>query len=235
MLRQKGRNGKKVDNLLIVEDDIIICGGVKAFLESRGYAADCAYTLGEARKMLQKPYRLVILDSNLPDGSGLELCREIRRSGNIPVIFLTAKDTDQDMIEGFLAGCDDYIAKPFSVEVLNQRIMAVLRRSGQREDRDFFQYKELSVDFPKMQVCVGKRQVKLSATEYKLLELLIRNKGQVLTRETILERIWDCDENYVDENTLNVHIRRLRQKIEEDARSPQYIITVFGIGYTFGE
>lgn len=224
-----------MQKILIVEDDIIICGGVKVFLEGKGYEADCAYSLTEARMALMRHYHLVILDINLPDGSGMDLCREIRAKGNLPVIFLTAKDTEQDMIQGFQTGCDDYIAKPFSVELLFQRVTAVLRRSSQNSTEEIFSYRNLSVDFGKMQVFCKQEPVKLSATEYKLLELLIRNKGQVLTRDSILSKIWDCDGDYVDENTLNVHIRRLRKKIEEDARNPQYIITVFGIGYTFGE
>lgn len=224
-----------MQRILIVEDDVIICGGVKTFLESKGYAADCAYSVKEAECALEKNYHLVILDSNLPDGNGVALCRKIRKKGSIPVIFLTANDTEKDMIEGFEAGCDDYIAKPFSIEVLSQRIMAVLRRSERGANWDLFEYKELSVDFGRMQVFLKNAPVKLSVTEYKLLELLIKNKGQVLTRETILEKIWDCNENYVDENTLNVHIRRLRQKIEKDAKNPEYVLTVFGIGYTFGE
>lgn len=224
-----------MQKLLIVEDDVIICGGVKTFLEGKGYQVDCAGTFAEAEEAIKKPYHLVILDCNLPDGNGVALCRKIRSRGNTPVIFLTAKDTEQDMMEGFLAGCDDYVAKPFSVELLNQRIMAVLRRADAEPQSDMFYYKGLSVDFGKMQVFCDTAPVKLSATEYKLLELLILNKGQVLTRKSILEKIWDCDENFVDENTLNVHIRRLRQKIEKDAGHPQYILTVFGIGYTFGE
>lgn len=224
-----------MQKLLIVEDDVIICGGVKTFLEGKGYQVDCASTFAEAEEAIKKPYHLVILDCNLPDGNGVALCRKIRSRGNTPVIFLTAKDTEQDMMEGFLAGCDDYVAKPFSVELLNQRIMAVLRRADAEPQSDMFYYKGLSVDFGKMQVFCDTAPVKLSATEYKLLELLILNKGQVLTRKSILEKIWDCDENFVDENTLNVHIRRLRQKIEKDAGHPQYILTVFGIGYTFGE
>ena len=224
-----------MQKILIVEDDIIICGGVKVFLEGKGYQADCAYSLAEAKEALAQPYHLVILDINLPDGSGMDLCREIRAKGNLPVIFLTAKDTEQDMIQGFQTGCDDYIAKPFSVELLLQRIMAVLRRSSQSNTKEIFSYHNLSVDFGRMQVFCKQEPVKLSATEYKLLELLIRNKGQILTRESILAKIWDCDGDFIDENTLNVHIRRLRKKIEEDAKNPQYIITVFGIGYTFGE
>jgi len=227
--------GAVMQKLLVVEDDVIICGGVKVFLESKGYAVDCAYTFSEAETALQHSYSLVILDINLPDGDGMELCKKIRSTSGTPVIFLTANDTERDMIEGFQAGCDDYIAKPFSVELLNQRVMAVLRRSAQEYSSDLFYYKELAVDFGKMQVFCRQVPVKLSVTEYRLLELLIKNKGQVLTRESILAKIWDCDENYIDENTLNVHIRRLRQKIEADTKNPQYVITVFGIGYTFGE
>lgn len=224
-----------MQKILIVEDDLIMAGGVKVFLEGKGYFADCVYSLQEARERLNQSYQLLILDCNLPDGSGLDLCKELRKTSNVPIIFLTARDTETDMIEGFRAGCDDYIAKPFSIELLNQRIMAVLRRSDVSPDRERFNYGELAIDFGKMQVYIGKNPVKLSSTEYKLLELLVRNQGQVMTRESIIERIWDCDGNYVDENTLNVHIRRLRQKIEKDSRHPKYIITVFGIGYTFGE
>lgn len=223
-----------MERLLIVEDDVIICGGIKTFLEGKGYGADCVYTLSEAREALKKTYHLIILDCNLPDGDGVELCREIRQKQNTSVIFLTANDTEEDMIQGFQAGCDDYIAKPFSVELLYQRVMAVLRRSHTESDREFFQYRDLSIDFEKMQVYLQEQPVKLSATEYKLLELLVRNRKQVLTRNLILERIWDYEGDFLDENTLNVYIRRLRQKIEADAGDPQYIITVFGIGYTFG-
>ncbi len=139
------------------------------------------------------------------------------------------------MIEGFQQGCDDYIAKPFSVELLYRRIVAVMRRSQSAGTGDVFTYGGLSVDMARMQAVKNGEAIKLSAMEYKLLELLIRNKGQVLTRELILERLWDCNGNYVDENTLRVLIRRLRQKIENDPKDPKLIVTVFGIGYTFGE
>ncbi len=141
-----------MQKILIVEDDIIICGGVKIFLESKGYKADCAYSLAEAEAALSGSYNLIILDINLPDGNGLDLCSIIHKERQIPVIFLSADDTDEDMIKGFKAGCDDYIAKPFSTELLNQRIMAVLRRTRQNTGNDLFQYKDMSVDFKKMQV-----------------------------------------------------------------------------------
>ena len=221
--------------ILIVEDDVIICGGVKLFLEQRGYAVETAYSRKEADACMQHGFDLILLDRNLPDGAGLDYCRQLRDTMKVPIIFLTAKDTDEDMIEGFRAGCDDYIAKPFSVELLYQRIEAVLRRSVEDKNHARFHYNNMTVDFERMQVFLSEEPVKLSGTEYRILELLIRNKGRVVTRDTILQRIWDCYGNYVDENTLSVYIRRLRQKIEEDAGNPQYIITVFGIGYTFGE
>ena len=139
------------------------------------------------------------------------------------------------MILGFQAGADDYMAKPFSVELLYERISAVLRRSAGEKDREVFCYRGLTVDLGKMQVFREGEQVKLSGTEYRILELLIRNRSQVMTREMLLQKIWDFEENYVDENTLNVYIRRLRQKLENDPKNPEYIITVFGIGYTFGD
>lgn len=223
-------------SILIVEDDIIINGGIKVYLEKQGYETVSVTSLCEAKAELKRSFDLVLLDINLPDGSGLELCREIRKTSDTPVIFLTANDTEENMIEGFEYGCDDYISKPFSVGVLGQRLKAVLRRSAvQKPNANLFSYRGLSVDFGHMSVTVGGVPVKLSATEFKLLRLLIKNRGQVLTRAALLEKIWDCDENYIDENTLSVHIRRLRQKLEPDPKNPQYIIMVFGIGYTFGE
>lgn len=225
-----------MQRILIVEDDVIINGGIKVCLEKKGYETLCAYSAAEAREKLREPLSLALLDINLPDGSGLDLCAEIRKTSNIPVIFLTANDTEENVIEGFKRGCDDYISKPFSVGVLEQRIKAVLRRSdSQIKGSDLFSYKGLTVDFKRMSVTSEGAPVKLSATEFKLLRLLIKNKGSVLTRATLIEKIWDCDENYIDENTLSVHIRRLRQKLEPNPKEPVYIMTVFGIGYTFGE
>lgn len=224
-----------MERILIIEDDIIICGGVKLFLEQKGYQVGAANSCAEADICLKQSFDLILLDQNLPDGTGLDYCKKLRKTTGVPIIFLTAKDTDADMIEGFQAGCDDYIAKPFSVELLYQRIVAVLRRSVSTRQSERFHYKDMAVDFDRMQVMLGDEPVKLSVTEYKILELLIRNQGRVITRDTILEQVWDINENFVDENTLNVHIRRLRQKLEVDSKNPEYIITVFGIGYTFGE
>ena len=225
-------------HILIVEDDKIINGGIQIFLQKQGYLVSSAINRAEADEALaQQNIDLILLDINLPDGSGLELCESIRKKSAVPIIFLTANDTDEDMVKGFSLGCDDYIAKPFSLEVLVSRIGAVLRRSTgiEAQDKNLFHYKGLDIDYNKMTVNANGHPIKLSATEYKLLELLAQNKGQVLTRRILLERIWDCDENYIDENTLSVHIRRLRQKLGDDSKHPTYIITVFGIGYTFGK
>ena len=224
-----------MNRILIVEDDELLGKGVKLYFEQKSFSCETVDTYAKARTMLDRTWDMVILDQNLPDGSGMDLCKLIRKKKRTPIIFLTAKDTNADMVEGFEAGCDDYLAKPFDINVLYQRVLAVLRRSKSEDETELFRYEDLSVDFAKMQVMIKEELVKLSATEYKLLEFLIRNKGQVLTRDQILAKIWDVDENFVDENTLNVHIRRLRSKIEPDQKHPKYVMTVFGIGYTFGE
>lgn len=226
----------KMYKILIVEDDIIINGGIKVYLEKQGYQVDSVDCISDANEALSKEYHLIILDINLPDGSGLDFCAQIRKSRKTPIIFLTAKDTEEDMILGFEQGCDDYIAKPFSVQLLGQRVKAVLRRSAMiLDDHEIFQYKELDIDFEKRKVQAAGNPIKLSPTEFKLLQILVENRGQVVTRDILFEKVWDCDENYIDENTLSVHIRRLRNKLESDPKNPEYIITVFGIGYTFGE
>lgn len=155
--------------ILVVEDDVIICGGVKLFLEKMGYEVETAYSCKEADGCLEHGFDLILLDRNLPDGRGLDYCRELRKSTNVPIIFLTARDTEADMIEGFRAGCDDYIAKPFSEELLYQRIEAVLRRSENALDgvkRERFHYGDMSVDFERMQVYISDEPIKLSVTEY---------------------------------------------------------------------
>lgn len=242
-----------MNSILVVEDDMIINGGICLFLEKQGYKVASALSVAEAEELLENGYisnssssinnkyklnkfDLALLDIKLPDGSGLDLCTKIRETKGSFIIFLTSNDTEENIIEGFKHGCDDYISKPFSLEILGQRIKAVLRRGIVNQDNDeCFSYKGLSVDFKKMSVTENGILVKLSSTEFKLLSCLIENKGQVLTRATLLERIWDCDANFIDENTLSVYIRRLRQKLEPDNANPIYIITVFGIGYTFGE
>lgn len=222
-------------SVMIVEDDRIINRGIRLYLEKLGYQVASFFSLEQAEKEDLGAYQLMILDINLPDGSGLSFCQNIRKEYELPIIFLTANDTEEDMIEGFECGCDDYIAKPFSVELLGKRVRAVLRRSlSSTEKETAFQYEALSVDFQKRTVEIDGKTVKLSPIEFKLLQTLIQNRGQVLTRNALLQKIWDCNQNFVDENTLSVHIGRLRHKLEPDPKNPSYIVTVFGIGYTFG-
>ena len=218
--------------ILLVEDDRMLSRGIAFALSQEGHESICASTCREGL-VLGRDAELALLDINLPDGNGLDLCTQLRRERSLPVIFLTANDTEREIVAGFEAGCDDYIAKPFSVPVLKQRVRAVLRRADRQET--VFSSGALQVDYQRYSVHKDGKPVKLTATEYALLELLAKNKGRVLTRQTLIERLWDCNENFVDENALSVNIARLRRKIEEDPKHPRYVITVFGIGYTWGE
>lgn len=164
-------------------------------------------------------------------GNGMEFCKKIRETAETPVLFLTANDTEQDMLEGFGVGCDDYIPKPFSIEALRKKVQAVLKRTI--NDTARIRYKNLEVDTDKCIVLIKEQQVHLTATEYKLLCCLIENKGRIVTKAMLLEQLWDIDGNFVDENTIRVNIKRLRQKLKDEKQ--EYIVTVFGMGYTFGE
>ena len=221
--------------ILIVEDDKILNKGVTFALKKEGSEVVSAYSKSEGNEIISKDkIDFLLLDINLPDGNGLDFCREVRDKVNIPIVFFTANDTEEDMVKGFESGCDDYIAKPFSVEVLRHKINAILKRN-KIVNKNLFEYNGLKIDFDRMSVDILGNEINLTATEYKLLELLAINKGKVVTKEILLEKLWDYNGNFVDENTLSVNIRRLRKKIEEDPKNPKYIITVFGIGYTFGE
>lgn len=221
--------------ILIVEDDKILNRGVSFALKKEGYNVISNYTIGEGKaSIMQNDIDFLLLDINLPDGSGLDLCEQISDKMNFPIVFFTANDTEEDMIKGFERGCDDYIAKPFSIDILKFKINAILKRSMETE-KDVFKYKNLKIDFESRKVFINGEEVSLTVTEYKLLELLSKNKGRAITKEIILDKLWDSKGNYVDENAISVNIRRLRKKIEEDPKNPQYIITLFGIGYIIGE
>lgn len=222
-------------NILIVEDDKILNKGVSFALKKEGYNIISAYTKEEGEfYILNNKIDFLLLDINLPDGNGLDLCNEIRSKVNFPIVFFTANDTEEDMVKGFESGCDDYIAKPFSVALLKHKISSILRRNT-IANKNIFNYKSLKIDFERMSVSENDKDINLTSTEYKLLEILSKNKGKVLTKQLLLEKIWDSNNNFVDENTLSVNIRRLRKKIEGDSKNPKYITTVFGIGYVFGE
>jgi DNA-binding response OmpR family regulator len=220
--------------LLLVEDDVLLGEALKASLEQDGHAVALARSAAQAKKLWQAVrFDLCLLDIRLPDGSGLDLCAGFQQERDTPVIFLTANNTDEDIVRGFQLGCDDYVTKPFAPEVLLQRVLAVLRRTGGAPQ--MIRYQDLEIDLDRQVVRRQGMPVRLTATEWKLLERLARSRGRVLTRTMLLEQIWDVEGSFVDENTLSVHIRRLRQKLEADPKNPRYVVTVFGLGYTFGE
>lgn len=221
--------------ILITEDDTVLAEGVKINLELSGFSVLIAHNIEEAKGYLTADtqtgqFSLLILDVNLPDGDGIRFAREIRASLSIPIIFLTAKDMDEDMIAGFQAGADDYITKPFNVQVLLQRFHAVLRRYQTAEDEaKSMKVGNLVIDFESYTVEKNGKMISLTPTEFKLLVKLCQNPGTVLTRQVLLEELWDKDENYVDEHTLTIFVSRLRGKISDEEFT--YIKTVYGTGY----
>ena len=176
----------------------------------------------------------MIIDVGLPDGDGFFLCKKARKTQNLPVIFLTARDEETDMLRGFDCGADDYLVKPFSMPVLLKHAEAVLRRTKSDEPEIFF-YEDISIDFERKRVLRQGETVNLTLKEYSLLELLAKNRKKVITRQMMLEKLWDSSGSFVEENTVNVTLSRLRKKIEPDPANPIYIKNVFGIGYTFGD
>ena len=219
--------------ILFVEDDPSLISGLSFALKKQGYEIDIARTGMEAGQLWQNgTYALVILDVSLPDGSGYDLCRKIRETSRVPIMFLTAADEETDIIMGLDMGGDDYITKPFKLAVFLSRVNALLRRS-----EDFNRTgPELSsngirVQRMKCEVYKNGTRVELTAGEYKLLCLFMENPDMVLSPEQILGRLWDCKENYIDSSTLTVYIRRLRTKIEDNPAAPQNIVTVRRMGY----
>ena len=220
--------------LLLVEDDVLLGQAVKSALEQDGHAVALVHNAAQAQKLWQAVrFDLCLMDIRLPDGSGLDLCAGFRQARDTPVIFLTANDADEDVVRGFQMGGDDYVTKPFAPEVLRQRVLAVLRRTGGASK--IIRYQDLELDLDRQTVRRQGAPIRLTATEWKLLERLARSRGRGLTRTMLLEQIWDVEVSFIDENTLSVHIRRLRQKLEPDPKNPRYVVTVFGLGYTFGE
>lgn len=219
-------------NIFLLEDDTILSKGISIALKKDGHTVTAAYGYMEAlQKYQSQPADLFLLDIHLPDGSGMAFCKKIRETSETPVLFLTANDTEQDMLEGFGAGCDDYIPKPFSIEVLRKKVQAILKRTIGANPR--IQYKNLEVDPHKCLVLLNGNEVHLTSTEYKLLSYFIENKGRIVTKAMLLEQLWDINGNFVDENTVRVNIKRLRQKLHDEKQ--EYIATVFGMGYIFGE
>ena len=215
--------------ILIIEDDQALNNGIKISLQGPDLDLLQAFDLAQAREKLRGHTDLVILDINLPDGSGLDFCRELKDKTNLPVIFLTANDMESDEVMGLELGADDYITKPFSLAVLRARVGAVLRRRTGKSGEKVIG--GLRLDFDRMRFSKNGRDLELSKTEQKLLRLLAENPGVTLSRDRLIDRVWSDGAKFVDENALSVTVRRLRAKIEDDPRRPVHIKTVFGIGY----
>jgi len=201
-------------------------------LKQENYDFIQSFTVKEAKKHLSETeFDLIILDVNLPDGSGFNLCKEIRKYSSTPIIFLTANDMEIDVVTGLELGGDDYITKPFSLMILRARVSVVLRRGKQMTRNERFTIGDFDFDFDSMKFYKNATKIELSKTEQKLLKILVKNHGNVLTRATLIDKIWTEDADYVDENALSVTIKRLRDKLEDNPVKPQYIKTVYGIGY----
>jgi DNA-binding response OmpR family regulator len=226
-------------SILFVEDDTTIAMGVEYSLTQDGFQVSLAHRLEEARDLLKRqPFDLVLLDLGLPDGSGYALCKEIRAAGDTPIIILSARDEESSIVVGLDLGADDYITKPFRLRELISRMKAVLRRgaAGTIEAGDrTLTCGDVTVFTQQAKVHKNGREVLLTALEYRLLLTLILNQGRVLTRSQILGSIWDVDEDFVNDNTLTVYIKRLREKLEDDPQNPLLIKTVRGLGYQAGD
>ena len=222
-----------MQKILLLEDDITLGSGIRLALQSPSVQITLCRTLAQARSTVpDNRYDLLILDVNLPDGSGLELLTEVRETSPVPVILLTANDLEMDVVTGLESGADDYITKPFSLAILRARVNAQLRRSISVKtsciEIDRFQF-----DFDRMEFRKAGQAIELSKTEQKLLRILVENRGQTLSRGVLVDRIWTDGAEFVDENALSVTVKRLRDKLEDTPSSPQYLKTVYGIGYTW--
>ena len=215
----------------IIEDDSLLNQALEIALQNAGYYTISAHTRKEALDLLREKVDVFLIDIGLPDGNGIELYQELQMEKRIPAIFLTARDEEKEMLLAFDAGAQDYVVKPFSMKVLMKRLEVVLKRNP--EER--YMVGELTLYPDRKQVFTGKTEISLTAKEYQLLEYLMRNQGQVLTKENILETIWGVDGQFVVDNTVSVTINRLRRKIEPDGERQGYIQNVFGLGYRIGE
>lgn len=217
-------------NILIVEDDLSLAQGIQLTLkESERAFAHCTHLAHARHALSAQRYDLIILDVSLPDGSGLAFCREIRPTFPNPILFLTANDTELDVVSGLESGGDDYITKPFSLAILRARVNALLRRNNTQPTQ--LQFQDLILDFERLAFSKGGVPIELSKTEQRVLHILTMNPGQVLTRERLLDYAWADSGAFVDENALSVTISRLRSKLEGSASDSKFIKTVRGIGY----
>lgn len=219
----------------MIEDDETIRLGLRYYLKQEEFevieSEKCEGTLNLIQK--ENP-SLILLDLNLPDGDGFELFKQIKKEKDIPIIFLTANDLEVSIVMGLDMGADDYITKPFKARELVSRIKSVLRRTNKNQNGNSIEIEDIKIDLKQAKVFKKEKDVFLTALEYKILLILALNKGTVFTREKILADIWDVNEAYVNDNTLTVYIKRIREKIEDDPNNPKIIMTVRGIGYKVG-
>ena len=228
-----------MERILIVEDDLALNAGICFALDSAGYATVGAYNCQKAKEFLfHDKVDLAVLDVNLPDGNGFVLCKEVKeKKPELPVMFLTANDLEEDQIKGYDLGGEDYVTKPFSMAILQKKIETILRRAKKTENvvdqpkQNGFDDGVLKVDFDSLFVVKNGEKIPMTPNEYKILRLLIAGKGSIITRELMLEKLWDSEGSFVSDHTLTVTVNRLRAKLEGEDR--QYIKTVRGIGYTW--
>ena len=221
-----------MEKILYVEDDLSLIDGLKYTLETSGYLVDNARTVRQALALYKNgQYDLLLLDVTLPDGTGFDICREVRAASTIPIIFLTASDQEVSIVRGLDMGGDDYITKPFKLNELLSRIKALLRRTTQFSKSEIIEANGIRADLTERLVWKGDVLLDLPLVEYKLLCLFLQNPNHLLSREMILDRMWDGYGNFVDDNTLSVYIRRLRNKIEDIPNAPKYLVTERGFGY----
>ena len=223
--------------VLVVDDEKLIVKGIRFSLEQEGKEVDCAYDGEEALNMArEKEYDMVLLDLMLPKVNGLEVCQQIREFSDMPIIMLTAKGEDMDKILGLEYGADDYITKPFNILEVKARIKAIMRRTVRSESKEekskVVTVGDLRLDCDSRRVFIGEREINLTAKEFDVLELLVFNPNKVYSRENLLNIVWGY-EYPGDVRTVDVHIRRLREKIESNPSEPRYVHTKWGVGYYF--
>ena len=217
-------------NILLLEDDKSLNRGISFKLKKEGYNVCTAFNIKEAKDVFENnKVDLIISDVGLPDGSGFDFCEEIRKISNVHIIMLTALDQEIDIVAGYDIGADDYITKPFSLIVLISKVNAFMRRIGNTI------IENIIFDYVENKLTKDKEEILLSKNEGKLLKYLMENSSQTITKEKLMEALWDIDGNFVDENTVAVNIRRLRQKVEDNPSEPEYIKNIRGVGYTFAK
>lgn len=241
--REQGMNREMdKDRVLLVEDDGSLIDGLEYALKKDGFEVEVARSVEEFGKLYTDGrFDVVLLDVSLPDGNGFEICERIRRTSEVPILFLTAADEEFNVVRGLDMGGDDYVSKPFRLNELLSRIHSLQRRAGKRGkgagavQEPVLESGGIRVDLVGNRAWLEEEPLELTAQEYRLLCLFLKNQGMILTRGRILDRLWDGNGEFVDDNTLSVYIRRLRSKIEEEPSSPKHLLTVRGLGYQWKE